>query len=115
MAEINKQNQGIHYLYCTYLASCLLPSLSLQTLETNVSLSSGYLETLSLTYKKQIEDLQQSYRQTTDEITAVKATRKKDAETIENLVHQVKDLTNIVRALSTQQETMVTWVRMLVK
>ena len=75
-----------------------------------MTLSSGYLEELSVLYKKQIEDLQQSNRQTTEDIAGIEVARKKEATSLESLARRVEELTDIARALNTQQETMVTWV-----
>jgi hypothetical protein len=56
----------------------------LQTLERNVSLSSGYLEELSVQYKKQIEDLQLSVRQASEALNAASKSRERDQVTTEN-------------------------------
>ena len=75
-----------------------------------MTLSSGYLEELSVLYKKQIEDLQQSNRQTTEDVGAVHEARSEDRKAIDAIAAKVEQLTEMARSLNTQQETMVTWV-----
>ena len=82
----------------------------IKALERNVTLSSGYLEELSVLYKKQIEDLQQSNRQTTEDVGAVHEARSEDRKAIDAIAAKVEQLTEMARSLNTQQETMVTWV-----
>ena len=82
----------------------------IKALERNVTLSSGYLEELSVLYKKQIEDLQQSNRQTTEDVGTVDEARKEDRKVLGAIADKVEQLTEMVRALNTQQETMITWV-----
>ena len=82
----------------------------IKALERNVTLSSGYLEELSVLYKKQIEDLQQSNRQTTEDVGAVDEARREDRKVLDAISDKVEQLTEMARALNTQQETMITWV-----
>ena len=82
----------------------------IKALERNVTLSSGYLEELSVLYKKQIEDLQQSNRQTTEDIGTVNEARREDRKALDAIADKVEQLTEMTRALNSQQETMITWV-----
>ena len=82
----------------------------IKALERNVTLSSGYLEELSVLYKKQIEDLQQSNRQTTEDVGTVDEARREDRKVLDAIADKVEQLTEMARALNTQQETMITWV-----
>lgn len=75
-------------------------------------MSSGYLEELSVLYKKQIEDLQQSNRQTTEDIRSVETGSREDKKAMDSILDRVEQLAERTRELNTQQETMITWVRL---
>ena len=65
-------------LYKTIFAFSTILFIFVQTLERNVSLSSGYLEELSVQYKKQIEDLQMSVRLASESLTMASKSRERD-------------------------------------
>ena len=95
------------YFLCTNL------SFIFQTLERNVSLSSGYLEELSVQYKKQIEDLQMSMRQATEALTVAAKVREKDQLAVQSLQNEMANLSSVVVHLTLQIETLRTWVSSL--
>ena len=80
-------------------------------MERNVTLSSGYLEELSVRYKKQIEDLQLSTRQRNEALTLLTEARKKDSKEIDQLKEDLRKLTSTVTNINTTMETAAIWVR----
>ena len=92
---------------------CINLSFIFQTLERNVSLSSGYLEELSVQYKKQIEDLQMSMRQATEALTVAAKVREKDQLAVQSLQNEMANLSSVVVHLTLQIETLRTWVSSL--
>jgi hypothetical protein len=81
-----------------------------QALERNVSLSSGYLEALSVQYKKQIEDLQLAVRQSGDSLASVTKARDQDRTHVKELQEQIAKLSGLVGGVTTHMETMSAWV-----
>jgi hypothetical protein len=75
-----------------------------------VSLSSGYLEELSVQYKKQIEDLQMSVRQASESLTQATKTRERDQFALRHLQNEVANLSAVVANLTIQMESLRTWV-----
>ena len=82
----------------------------LQTLERNVSLSSGYLEELSVQYKKQIEDLQMSMRLASESLAQSTKTRERDQFAMKHLQNEVANLSAVVANLTLQMDSLRTWV-----
>ena len=82
----------------------------IKSLERNVTLSSGYLEELSVRYKKQIEDLQLSVRQTSESLASLTADRDEDRKEIKALRENITSLSGTVTSLTTQLETAGIWV-----
>ena len=82
----------------------------IKALERNVSLSGGYLEQLSVQYKKQIEDLQLAVRQSGEALAAASKARELDRVQIGQLQEQIGQLTIVVEEVSNRMETMGTWV-----
>lgn len=83
----------------------------IKALERNVSLSSGYLEELSVKYKKQIEDLQLAVRQSGEALVTITKARDQDEHEINELKEQIGQLKIVVEEVSSRMETMSTWVR----
>jgi len=81
----------------------------IKALEKNVSLSGGYLEQLSVQYKKQIEDLQLAVRQSGEALTAASEARELDRAQIRDLKDQIGQLKIVMEEVSTRMETMGTW------
>ena len=82
----------------------------IKSLERNVSLSSGYLEELSVQYKKQIEDLQLAVRQSGEALSAASKAREYDRNQGIDLKEEIGQLKVVVEEVSTRMETMSTWV-----
>ena len=82
----------------------------IKSLERNVSLSSGYLEELSVQYKKQIEDLQLAVRQSGEALSAASKAREYDRNQVKDLKEEIGQLKVVVEEVSTRMETMSTWV-----
>ena len=82
----------------------------IKNLERNVSLSGGYLEQLSVQYKKQIEDLQLAVRQSGEALAAASKARELDRTQISDLQEQIGQLKIVVEEVSSRLETMGTWV-----
>ena len=76
-----------------------------------MTLSSGYLEELSVQYKKQIEDLQMSMRQASESLTLLTKNREKDQFAMRHLQNEVSNLSAVVVNLTVQMEALRTWVR----
>ncbi len=74
-----------------------------------MTLSSGYLEELSVRYKKQIEDLQLAVRQSGEALSLSSKAREQDRTKMNELKDQVANLSDIVGNLSTRLDTMSTW------
>lgn len=83
----------------------------IKALERNVSLSGGYLEELSVQYKKQIEDLQLAVRQSGEALAAASRARENDRGQVKDLQDQIGQLKLVVEEVSTRMETMSTWVK----
>ena len=66
----------------------------MQALERNVTISGGYLEELSVRYKKQIEDLQISVRQAHEAIAAAAVNREDDRKDLDELKADLRELSN---------------------
>jgi len=81
----------------------------IKALERNVSLSGGYLEELSVQYKKQIEDLQLAVRQSGEALAAASKAREIDRHQVKDLKEEVSQLKVVVEEVSTRMETMSTW------
>ncbi|XP_059094284.1 uncharacterized protein LOC131889236 isoform X2 [Tigriopus californicus] len=81
----------------------------IKTLERNVTLSSGYLEELSVRYKKQIEDLQFLVRQSSDALAQTNGAAAEDRAQLLHLQTIVKELTLTLENLTTQVETVGIW------
>lgn len=81
----------------------------IKALERNVSLSGGYLEELSVQYKKQIEDLQLAVRQSGEALAAASKAREHDQHQVKDLKEEVSQLKVVVEEVSTRMETMSTW------
>ena len=75
-----------------------------------MSLSGGYLEQLSVQYKKQIEDLQLAVRQSGEALAAASKAREDDRAHIVDLQEQIGQLKIVMEEVSTRMETMGTWV-----
>ena len=82
----------------------------IKALERNVSLSGGYLEQLSVQYKKQIEDLQLAVRQSGEALAAASKARELDRTQMSELQEQIGQLKVVVEEVSTRMETMGNWV-----
>ena len=82
----------------------------IKALERNVSLSGGYLEQLSVQYKKQIEDLQLAVRQSGEALAAASQARELDRTQMSELQEQIGQLKIVVEEVSTRMETMGNWV-----
>ena len=82
----------------------------IKALERNVSLSGGYLEELSVRYKKQIEDLQLAVRQSGEALAASSKARENDRHQVNELKEEIGQLKLVVEEVSTRMETMSTWV-----
>ena len=82
----------------------------IKALERNVSIAGGYLEELSVQYKKQIEDLERKVRQSGEALTASSKIRDQDRERQKILQDQIGQLKIVVEEVSTRMETMSTWV-----
>ena len=65
-----------------------------------MTLSSGYLEELSIRYKKQIEDLQLSVRQSGEALAAANKVRQQERTHVQNLNQQLENLSNTVERMS---------------
>ena len=65
-----------------------------------MTLSSGYLEELSIRYKKQIEDLQLSVRQSGEALSAANKVRQQEQTHVQNLNQQLENLSNTVERMS---------------
>ena len=87
----------------------------IKSLERNVSLSSGYLEELSVKYKKQIEDLQLAVRQSGEALAAASKAREYDKNQVKDLKEEIGQLKVVVEEVSTRMETMSTWVSFITK
>ncbi len=85
----------------------------IKALERNVSLSSGYLEELSVKYKKQIEDLQLAVRQSGEALAAASKTRELERAEVKDLHDQIGQLKIVVEEVSSRMETMSTWVTLI--
>ena len=72
---------------------CLQNTDYLQTLERNVTLSSGYLEEMSVRYKKQIDELQVSVRQSVESMAAAAKARQADKAYMQAMAAQLAELT----------------------
>merc|ERR1739838_176701 len=81
----------------------------IKALEKNVSLSGGYLEQLSVQYKKQIEDLQLAVRQSGEALAAASKARELDRTQMSELQEQIGQLKVVVEEVSTRMETMGNW------
>lgn len=86
----------------------------IKSLERNVSLSSGYLEELSVQYKKQIDDLQLAVRQSGEALAAASKAREYDRNQVKDLKEEIGQLKVVVEEVSTRMETMSTWVSALI-
>lgn len=86
----------------------------IKALERNVSLSSGYLEELSVKYKKQIEDLQLAVRQSGEALVTITKAREQDRQEIQELQEHIGQLKIVVEEVSSRMETMSTWVSVIV-
>ena len=75
-----------------------------------MSLSSGYLEELSVQYKKQIEDLQMSMRQASESLTQSAKSRERDQFAMKHLQNEVANLSAVVANLTLQMDSLRTWV-----
>ena len=75
-----------------------------------MSLSSGYLEELSVQYKKQIEDLQMSMRQASESLTLSTKSRERDQFAMKHLQNEVANLSAVVANLTLQMDSLRTWV-----
>ena len=82
----------------------------IKALERNVSIAGGYLEELSVQYKKQIEDLERKVRQSGEALTVSSKIRDQDRERQKILQDQIGQLKIVVEEVSTRMETMSTWV-----
>jgi chromosome segregation ATPase len=85
----------------------------IKALERNVSLSGGYLEQLSVQYKKQIEDLQLAVRQSGEALAAASQARELDRTQMSELQEQIGQLKVVVEEVSTRMETMGNWVNLI--
>lgn len=79
-------------------------------LERNVTLSGKYLEELSLQYKKQIDELQMSVRQSGEAIALASKHLQQDRLAITVLQNQVGELTLMVGGTNAKFKSMVLWV-----
>ena len=82
----------------------------IKALERNVSLSGGYLEELSVQYKKQIEDLQLAVRQSGEALAAASKARENDRAQVRDLREEIGQLKIVVEEVSSRMENMSTWV-----
>lgn len=102
------------FFFITFLSKFSNNFVKFQSLERNVTLSSGYLEELSVRYKKQIEDLQLSARQTNEALTLLTEARNKDRQEIDQLKEDLRKLTSTVTNINTTMETAAIWVSEIV-
>nr|XP_039258977.1 SUN domain-containing ossification factor-like [Styela clava] len=76
----------------------------IRILEQNMSLSSAYLETLSRSYKKQMDEMQRAFNQTTSKLLSTGRTANENDARQTELIHQaqeeIKMLTQQLRNLS---------------
>jgi methyl-accepting chemotaxis protein len=79
-------------------------------LEKNVTLSSGYLEELSVRYKKQIEDLQQTARQTVDNLEMTSSLTLENKVEIEKLREEIGSVKEGVEEMMAMMESLGAWV-----
>lgn len=75
-----------------------------------MTLSSGYLEQLSILYKKQIEDLQLSVRQANDALAAASSERKSSVAEVALLKAELGAVTSQVAEITSQLQTISAWV-----
>ena len=78
-------------------------------------MSSGYLEELSVKYKKQIEDLQLAVRQSGEALAAASKAREYDKNQVKDLKEEIGQLKVVVEEVSTRMETMSAWVSFITK
>ena len=78
-------------------------------------MSSGYLEELSVKYKKQIEDLQLAVRQSGEALAAASKAREYDKNQVKDLKEEIGQLKVVVEEVSSRMETMSTWVSFITK
>ena len=80
-----------------------------------MTLSGGYLEELSVRYKKQIEDLQLSVRQASEALTATASAREEDRREIDSLKSDLRTVGEGVEGMVAKLEEIGTWVSVIVK
>jgi len=83
-------------------------------LERNVTLSSGYLEELSVRYKKQIDELQLSVRQSVESLGAANKARQQDRAHMQTLTLQLADLASNVDKMAgkIQSVSLITYLHL---
>ncbi len=75
-----------------------------------MTLSTGYLEELSVRYRKQIEDLQLSSRQAHEALATAEKEREETKRRTEHLDKEVAALKESLAEISSQLETIGAWV-----
>ena len=78
----------------------------IKNLEKNVNLSGGFLEELSVRYKKQIEDLQYAVKKSNEALSLSSKYRQQERITVNLLSAEVANLTERVSNLTTHMEAM---------
>ena len=76
-----------------------------------MTLSSGYLEELSVRYRKQIEDLQLSTRQAHEALAAADKEREEGRKEVAELRVELGRVTEVLEEITSQLETISAWVR----
>ena len=76
-----------------------------------MTLSSGYLEELSVRYRKQIEDLQLSTRQAHEALAAADKEREEGRKEVAELRDELGRVTEVLEEITSQLETISAWVR----
>ncbi len=76
-----------------------------------MALSSGYLEELSVRYKKQIEDLQMSVRQANVALMEAADDRQQNRRDTAVLREKLDNISTIVEEVTSQLETISAWVK----
>lgn len=75
-----------------------------------MSLSSGYLEELSVRYKQQIEDLQQTVRQLNEGRSALELSDADQKSQFQAVVQKLDALASQVSKIDTEVHTIKVWV-----
>ncbi|XP_040574258.1 LOW QUALITY PROTEIN: uncharacterized protein [Lepeophtheirus salmonis] len=81
----------------------------IKSLERNVTFSSGYLEELSVQYKKQIEDLQLSVRQSAESLNSALKSILAEKTERKKLESQILELSSTLFILSEKVESFTLW------